>query len=131
MLAPEELVSLRGAARASLPGRCDITRKTRVRNPNGTFKDVVTTVANNIDCRKVPTGQTPEERQALEGTTLTNRGVSTFILDGVIEIYRDDIIKYPSGTGKEYGVIGVLSRTQGEYVRAMVYDDSAAPVVTP
>jgi hypothetical protein len=128
MLAPEELVSLRGAARASLSGSCDITRKTRVRQPNGSWKDGTATIASNIPCRKVPTGQTPEERAVMQNTALTSRGVATFILDGGQEVYKDDVITYQ---GKQYGVIGVYTRTEGEYTRAVVYDDSAAPVVTP
>lgn len=123
MLSPEELVSLRGVARASLPGRCNHTRVTRVRQPNGTFRDVTTTIASDVECRKVATGQTPEERQVLEGTQLTSRGVATFIMDSSNAVYRDDVIVYG---GKKYGVIGVLTRTDGEYVRVMVYDDSAA-----
>ncbi len=127
MLAPEELVSLRGVALASLQGECDITRKTRMRQPNGSWKDVAAVVASSVRCRKVPTGQTPEERAILGGTTLAETGVSTFILSGEQLIYKDDVIVYPAGNGKGYGVIGVYSRTDGEYVRAMVYDDSSSP----
>ena len=83
-------------------------------------------VASSVRCRKVPTGQTPEERAILGGTTLAEQGVSTFILSGEQPIYKDDVIVYPPG-GKGYGVIGVYSRTDGEYVRAMVYDDSSSP----
>lgn len=126
MLAPEEIASLRGAARASLGGVCDVTRKQRVRQPNGAWKIAPQTVASDVPCRKVPTGQTPEERAILEGTTLAERGVSTFLLTGDYTVYKDDVLVYG---GKQYGVIGVYWRTDGEYTRALVYDDSAAPTV--
>jgi len=66
MLAPEEVASLRGAARASLGGVCDLTRKQRVRQPNGSWKITPAVVASGVPCRKVRTGQTPEERVLLE-----------------------------------------------------------------
>lgn len=128
MLAPEELTSLQDVARASLQGVCDITRKQRVRQPNGSWKEVPTTVASNVACRKVPTGQTPEERAILQGTTLAERGVATFIFTSENNVYKDDVIVYRA---QNYGVIGVYWRTDGEYTRALVYDSSAAPVVTP
>lgn len=128
MLAPEEISSLRAVALASLGGVCDITRKIRVRQPNGSWKDVPSVVASGVPCRKVPTGQTPAEVALLQGTTLAERGVSTFILGGGQSIFKDDVLVYPAGAGgKTYGVIGVYSRTAGEYLRAMVYDDSASP----
>lgn len=128
MLAPEEMESLRGVARASLQGTCDVVRKVHQKQPNGSWKDVPTTIASAVPCRKVPTGQTPEERILLADTTASSRGVATFILDGSLSVYKDDILHYPSGVGgKDYGVIGVLVRTGGEYMRAMVYDDSAGP----
>lgn len=127
MLAPEELLSLRAIGEASLSGRCDILRKTRVRQPNASWKDVNAPVATGVPCRKVPTGQTPGE-QALLPTTLGARGVSTFVITGDIPVYKDDIIRYPATTGIEYGVIGIYERTDGIYTRVIVYDNSSAPV---
>lgn len=127
MLAPEELASLRGAGEASLSGLCDIVRKVRTRQPNGSWRDTPEVVASGVRCRKVPTGQTPQE-QAIMQTTLGARGVSTFILDGAIAVYADDTLRYG---GKDYGVAGVHSRTDGIYVRVIVYDDSMAIPATP
>jgi hypothetical protein len=126
MMAPEELTSLRGAARASLQGTCTITRKTRVRQPNGSWRDVMAVIAADIPCRKVPSGQTPFE-QVLMQTSLAGRGVSTFIIEGGLPIYRDYVITYQ---GRDYGVAGVAERTSGEYTRIVVYDESVAPATT-
>jgi len=128
MMAPEEITDLRATGGAALSGECDITRKQRVRQPNGAWKDQQVPVETSVPCRKIPTGQTPEERVLLENTTLANRGVSTFLITGDHNVYKDDVIIYPVG-GKEYGVIGVYWRTDGEYIRVLVYDDSAAPKV--
>jgi hypothetical protein len=130
MFAPEELLSLHEAARASLQGRCDIVRKERVRQPNGSWRENVVTLASNTPCRKVPTGQTPTE-QAIMQSTLGGHGVSTFLIDEFVAVQRTDTIVYPSGSGKEYGVAGVLDRTGGEYTRVIVYDDSMAVAPTP
>lgn len=126
MLAPEEIMSIHGAARASLQGRCDIVKRTRVRQPNNSWKDTTVTLASNVPCRKVPTGQTPTE-QALMQTTLSGRGVATFLVDALVDADRECVVIYPSGSGKEYGAIGVLDRTGGEYTRIVVYDDSMKP----
>jgi hypothetical protein len=125
MLAPEEMLSLHGAARASLQGRCDIIRKTRVTQPNGSWRDTTVTLGSNLPCRKVPTGQTPTEAAIMQGT-LGARGVSTFIVDSLVEVKRTDVVVYPSGGSKQYGVAGVLDRTGGEYTRIVVYDDGGA-----
>lgn len=125
MLAPEEMEDFRHAARASLGGLCNIVRKVRTRQPNGSFVDVATTVATRVPCRKGSTNQTPQERSILQNTILTSKGVSVFLFDSANQIYKDDVIVY---LGKNYGVIGVLDRTDGEYDRVMVYDDSAPAV---
>lgn len=128
MLSPEELGSLRDVARASLQGTCTITHKTRVRQPNGSWKEVDVVVASNVPCRKVPSGQTPFE-QVLMQTSLAGRGVTTFIIDGGVPVYRDYVLVYG---GRNYGVAGVADRTDGEYTRVVAYDSSVAPdVVTP
>lgn len=123
MLAPEEMVSLHATASASLPGRCDVTRKVRTRQANGSWKDDKVTVASNLPCRKVPTGQTPTE-QAMMETTLSGTGVATFIIGSLIDVSRDCIVRYPTGDGREYQVAGVLDRSGSEYTRVVVYDDS-------
>jgi hypothetical protein len=130
MFAPEELLSLHGAARASLQGRCDVVRKDRVKQPNGSWRETTTILASDMPCRKVPTGQTPTEQAIMQSTTLGGRGVATFIIDAFVVIQRTDTIIYPSGSGKEYGVAGVLDRTYGEYTRVVVYDDGMG-VATP
>ncbi len=130
MMAPEEIADLRDTGGAALSGVCDITRKQRVRQPNGAWKDTQVPVSTGVPCRKIPTGQTPEERVLLDNTTLANRGVSTFLLTGDYDVYKDDVIIYPQIEGKQYGVIGVYWRTDGEYIRVLVYDDSAAPKVS-
>jgi hypothetical protein len=131
MFAPEELLSLHDAARASLQGRCDVVRKDRVRQPNGSWRENTTVLASNVPCRKVPTGQTPTE-QAIMQSTLGGHGVATFVIDAFVTVQRTDTIVYPSGSGKEYGVAGVLARTGGEYTRVVVYDDSiVAPAPAP
>lgn len=122
MFAPEELADFREIARMSLPGRCDVTRKVRVKQPNGTFLDTVVTLASNIECRKTPSGNLPIERVVMQ-TTLGQQGTSVFILASTVDIHTDDSITYPTSTGKKYGVAGIADRTDGEYVRAIVYDD--------
>lgn len=132
MFAPEELLSLHGAARASLQGRCDVVRKDRVKQPNGSWRETTTILASDMPCRKVPTGQTPTEQAIMQSTTLGGRGVATFLIDAFVVVQRTDTIVYPSGGGKEYGVAGVLDRTYGEYTRVIVYDDSmGVPTPTP
>jgi hypothetical protein len=127
MLSPEELVSIRSVARASLQGTCTITHKTRVRQPNGSWREVVVVIATNVPCRKVPSGQTPFE-QVLMQTSLAGRGVTTFIVDGGVPVYRDYVLTYG---GRDYGVAGVADRTDGEYTRVVVYDESVAPTTVP
>lgn len=125
MMAPEELLDLRGVAEESLEGFCDILRKGRVRQPNGSWRDESIVVAGNVPCRKVPTGQTPQEVAVME-TTLSAHGVSTFIITGDYPVFATDVIRYPSGAGIEYGVAGVHARTAGIYTRVIVYDESKA-----
>lgn len=127
MFAPEELASLREVAIASLPGTCSLARKQRVRLPNGSWRDDTVTVAIGVPCRKVPSGQTPQEQAVMQGT-LGQRGIATFVISGAIEVFVDDVIVFES---KSYGVVGSHERTNGEYTRVIVYDDNKAPVPSP
>lgn len=126
MLAPEELLDLRGVAEVSLEGVCDIMRKTRVRQPGGSWRDELVLVVGGVPCRKVPTGQTPQELAVMQ-TTLSTRAVATFILSGDYPVFATDVIRYPAVGGVDYGVAGVQGRTEGIYTRVIVYDESKAP----
>lgn len=121
MLAPEELASLRAVAQRSLSGKCTVLRIERQQQPNNTWKDVQVPVYTNIKCRKVPSGQTPVEL-AIMDTTEGQKGISTFLLEGSLVFYSNDVVQYPVG-GKKYNVAGIADRTDEIYSRVIVYDD--------